>query len=171
METVEMRMNIVEPSADHLTLEEAVQLVGLGDKTLRRALQAGELPRRYVVGARGPHLVFLRSDVEQWMRRRAPRLGARGRRANGHREATELMSPAAHSWAQSLATIAQLQAALEESRSVMAALMARLNQQSAAMVEAQLTIAHLAARLAELDSATHKDVPREPAAVLKPSLS
>jgi len=60
-----MRMNIVEPSADHLTLEEAVQLVGLGDKTLRRALQAGELPRCYVVGARGPHLVFLRADVER----------------------------------------------------------------------------------------------------------
>jgi predicted DNA-binding transcriptional regulator AlpA len=150
MDTLETRMNIVEPSAEHLTLDEAVRIVGLGDKTLRRAVQAGELPRRYVVGARGPHLVFLRADVEKWLDERAVRAGARGRRSPRRAGLTD--APAlGQNWAESLAIVTQLQATLEDNGATMASLMARLAQQSSAMVEAQTTITRLVTRLAELE--------------------
>jgi predicted DNA-binding transcriptional regulator AlpA len=154
MDILETRMNIVEPSAEHLTLDEAVRIVGLGDKTLRRAVQAGELPRRYVVGARGPHLVFLRADVERWLDVRAVRTGARGRRSPRRAGVTDA-APPGQNWAESLAIVTQLQATLEDNGATMASLMARLAQQSSAMAEAQTTITRLVNKLAELEGASH----------------
>jgi predicted DNA-binding transcriptional regulator AlpA len=60
-------MNIGEPSAEDMSLRDAMELAGVSDKTVRRAVRTGELPRRYRVSAHGPQLVFLRADVERWI--------------------------------------------------------------------------------------------------------
>src|SRR5262245_44995924 len=60
-------MNIVEPSAEDVTLRAAMDLAGVSDKTLRRAVHAGELPRRYIQMPRGLQLVFRRAHLERWM--------------------------------------------------------------------------------------------------------
>jgi predicted DNA-binding transcriptional regulator AlpA len=60
-------MNIGEPSAEDISLRDAMELAGVSDRTVRRAVRTGELPRRYRVSAHGPQLVFLRADVERWI--------------------------------------------------------------------------------------------------------
>jgi hypothetical protein len=60
-------MNIVDPSPTDITLDEAVRITGRCAKTLRRAAQEGRLPRRYVMGTRGPQLVFDRVEIAQWL--------------------------------------------------------------------------------------------------------
>ena len=60
-------MNITDPSPDDITLQQATALAGCCAKTIRRAVQDGQLPRRYVMSERGPQLVFARADMDRWI--------------------------------------------------------------------------------------------------------
>jgi CheY-like chemotaxis protein len=134
-------MNIVEPTADDMTLQEAIQIVGCSSaKTLRRAVKAGDLPRRYIMTAHGPQLVFLRADLERWMaqRKRSPR----GRKAAA-------TAPAASVQTVLLGTVRRL---LDEASSLHAAvetLAARLEQQDSQLANARGALDRLAALLTD----------------------
>src|SRR3954462_874074 len=57
-------MNIVDPSPEDVSMQEALQLLNYRSaKTLRGAVQDGNLPRRYIQTARGPALVFRRDEL------------------------------------------------------------------------------------------------------------
>src|SRR5690349_20353471 len=59
-------MNIVQLSPGDIGMREEAALVPRCTKTLRRAVSAGQLPERYVLGPRGLGLVFAREDLERW---------------------------------------------------------------------------------------------------------
>lgn len=134
---------IVERSDHDLTLDEAAYLAGRSPKTLRRAVRSGELPRRYILGPRGPQLVFESAALRAWISARIP---------FGH-------TPAAHhephaqvgtgDVAHLVATVAQLHRALADNRTMLAQLAIRLRDQDGTVAQTQVTIAHLARKLAE----------------------
>src|SRR5579872_4187161 len=67
-------MNIVDRSPDDISITEAAHLAGVvSAKTVRRALADCDLPRRYILTARGPQLVFSRADLERWIAGRKAR--------------------------------------------------------------------------------------------------
>jgi hypothetical protein len=138
---------IVEQTDQDLTLEQAAALARRSPKTLRRAVHSGDLPRRYVLGPRGPQLVFDDGTLRTWIAARMP-IGqeaasyepARTRGETG--DVAELVS-----------TVSQLQRALQENRSVLAQLAARLRDQDGTVLQAQSTIDQLARQLAAHDPA------------------
>ncbi len=69
-------LHIVESNPDDIVIDEVAKQVGCSTKTIRRAVQAGYLPRRYVKGARGLELVFRASEVERWLATRHQRSGS-----------------------------------------------------------------------------------------------
>jgi hypothetical protein len=159
-------MNIVDSSVEDIYLEEAVRLTGRCAKTLRRAVQNGQLPRRYVMSPRGPQLVFARPALEQWRRTRRPETeGRRGRRAEVPVNAATLSQ---QELMESLSRVVRLQTTLDENRAAMARLMSGLAQQAATISDAQATIVRLVGRLADNEagarqnaSSRHADMPGE----------
>jgi hypothetical protein len=136
-----MHMNISDPRQDDVTLQEVAQHAGCTVKTVRRAIQAGQLSRRYVMSARGPQLVFTPAEVEQWLGDRV------GRRRAGHQPAQARGGASQADWAQLSERVMQLHTALLESRTTMAAISAKLSEQDAILVEARDALATLAVRL------------------------
>ncbi|GAC1428309.1 MAG: hypothetical protein NVSMB65_01530 [Chloroflexota bacterium] len=129
-------MNIVEPSTDDLTLVEAVQIIGLGAKTLRRAVQEGHLPRRYALSPRGPQLVFARDDLTQWAREKQERGRGQLDPALG---AAPLPLDARSQMATSV-RVAQLYQALEQSQATLERALAALDRQQALITELSRTM-------------------------------
>ena len=136
---------IVEQTDQDLTLEQAAALARRSPKTLRRAVHSGDLPRRYVLGPRGPQLVFDDGTLRTWIAARVPigqepAPGAPARMRGETGDVAELVS-----------TVSQLQKALQENRSVLAQLAARLRDQDGTVLQAQSTIDQLARQLAAQD--------------------
>jgi hypothetical protein len=150
-----MHMNIVDSSIEDVYLDEAVRLTGRCAKTLRRAVQYGQLPRRYVMSPRGPQLVFARAALEQWQRTRRPEADSRRvRRAEAPVDAAMLTR---QELMESLSRVARLQATLDENRAAMARLMSGLAQQAATISDAQATIVRLVGRLADVEAGPRQD--------------
>lgn len=125
-------MNIVERSTDDLTLDEAVRVAGRCAKTLRRAVQDGQLPRRYAQSPRGPQLVFDRDVLEHWLAGRPGRM-ADGRRAL-HRGLEAL--PAAPGGPSAVtARVVELQYALQRGQDNLERALAALGEQQALLAE------------------------------------
>src|SRR5690349_2362735 len=123
-------MQIVEPTEEDLSLADATRLTGYGsDKTLRRAVHNGELPRLYVQTARGPALVFLRADIERWFAQHR----RRQRAAAPVPEPTDMQSAVRD-------TVCRLSATLTASQAAMAGMLRQLEQQAQQLAMAQSTI-------------------------------
>ncbi|HWE64684.1 MAG TPA: hypothetical protein VHB98_23465, partial [Chloroflexota bacterium] len=101
-------MNITESTAGDVTLQQAATDAGCNAKTIRRAVQDGQLPRRYVMSERGPQLVFTHGDVEQWIAGRASR-----KRSSRHSRPSQ--QETANDWIALAHRVEQLQAVLAES--------------------------------------------------------
>jgi peptidoglycan hydrolase CwlO-like protein len=131
-------MDIVQPTAEDISLEEAAAMARVSTKTVRRATGSGLLPRTYVISPRGPRLVFQRDALDRWLatRHRKPREATPQDRAR----------PGAQdrSWRELRESVAAFQATLESSRQVVARLAAQLQQPdgSAAQAQAALTRLH-----------------------------
>jgi predicted DNA-binding transcriptional regulator AlpA len=138
-------MEIREPSYDDLSVRDVLVFAGVSDKTLRRAVRAGELPRRYILGARGPQLVFRRVDVERW-------LAAHTRRRPRHADVTP--SALARVDATLLDILRPLHAALIRSQEAMADVCAQLEKQAQQVAVARAVIDGLAAQIACADDQT-----------------
>jgi CheY-like chemotaxis protein len=134
-------MNIVEPTSGDVTLNEAIQIAGCASaKTLRRAVKAGELPRRYIVTVHGPQLVFLRADLEHWMAQRK-----RSRR----RRTAPAPAPAAAVQTVLLETVRLLLASSSSLHAAIEALAARLEQQDNQLAYARGALDRLAVLLTD----------------------
>ena len=134
---------IVERADQDLTLEEAAWLAGRSAKTLRRAVHSGGLPRRYVLGPRGPQLMFEQPALRSWIATLVPAGRATISRDGAHSRA------APRDIARMIATLAQLHRALQDNQAMLAQLAARLRDQEGTMVQAQLIIDYLVRKLGE----------------------
>jgi Helix-turn-helix domain len=72
-------MEIVDSSPTDLTVEDAARIAGRSVKTVRRAVHAGQLPMRYVLGLRGPQLVFQPFEIARWQAGRSSTGDARAK--------------------------------------------------------------------------------------------
>jgi hypothetical protein len=136
-------MTNIERSPEDITIRDAMRLAGVSDQLLRRALQRGELPRRYVQTARGLQLVFQRAALQRWIAgRRAPRR----RRAVVRVMPTPAVSPVTL-----LDALRQLGRALTEALAAMADLSVQLAQQQDQLTDLCKAIAGLAAPLSVLE--------------------
>ena len=140
-------MNIVDASAGDITLDEAARLASRSAKTLRRAVQSGTLPRRYVIGERGPQLVFDRVDLDHWLRGRVGKSRVRRRSKRQHEEPTNQPN-----WPDFLATVANLQIALNENSAGILQLTIALRDQANAMIDAEKALEHLTVKLDDLEA-------------------
>lgn len=82
-------MNIVDPSPDDITIRKAAAAARLSEKSLRRAVQAGLLPRRYVYSKHGLQLVFRPGEVERWLTEQPVRRRTRTPRTSDRQSAIE----------------------------------------------------------------------------------
>jgi hypothetical protein len=132
-------MTIIDPSPDHITIKEATRLAGVSDKLIRRALRRGMLPRRYVLTARGPQLVFTRGDLERW----------RAQYTTRRRQGEAAPEPAA-AHAALLDALWRLEHTLAQSQAGLVDLSAQLAQQQDELVGVRAAIGSLAAAMAVL---------------------
>jgi hypothetical protein len=126
-------------------VQDAARIAGRSVKTVRRAVHAGQLPMRYVLGLRGPQLVFQPDEIERWQVERtaagvttAP-VGRRRQRGPGRKQS----GPEAK--------VGTLIAVVEEQRAMIAFLTERLAQQEERLDKALALLAELASRLREPD--------------------
>lgn len=133
-------MDIVQRATDDLTLREAVALTGLGAKTIRRAVRAGTLPRRYSACLQGLQLVIARPALEQWLRDASPRRQARRTSGDPH---TASLLPAG--------LLAEMSAAAIVSAATLKELARAVKREAATVTALQKQIAALQQRLAALD--------------------
>jgi predicted DNA-binding transcriptional regulator AlpA/uncharacterized coiled-coil protein SlyX len=131
-------LHIVESNPDDIVIDEVARRVGCSTKTIRRAVQAGYLPRRYVKGARGLELVFRSSEVERWLATRHQRLGSLGNGANG---LDSLGTPGA-----------SLSLQLREARGILEARQDAVDRLSRGLLEAQQSLDKLSQQLDTLAS-------------------
>jgi uncharacterized coiled-coil protein SlyX/predicted DNA-binding transcriptional regulator AlpA len=123
-------LHIVESNPDDIVIDDVASRVGCSTKTIRRAVQAGYLPRRYVKGARGLELVFRTSEVERWLATRHHRLGSS---ANGQDAAAS--------------TGASLNLQLREARAILEARQDAVDRLSRGLLEAQQSLDKLSQQL------------------------
>jgi predicted DNA-binding transcriptional regulator AlpA/uncharacterized coiled-coil protein SlyX len=126
-------LHIVESNPDDIVIDEVARKVGCSTKTIRRAVQAGYLPRRYVKGARGLELVFRSSEVERWLATRHQRLASA---ANGAGGLDSLGTPGA-----------PLSLQLREARAILEARQDALDRLSRGLLEAQQSLDKLSQQL------------------------
>jgi hypothetical protein len=142
-------MQIVKPTDEDLSLADATRLTGYGaEKTLRRAVRAGELPRRYIMTARGPALVFRRADVERWS----------AQRRQGRRQRAAVPTPVptmTHSAV--LDAVCRMNETLTSSRTAIAGMLRQLEQHEQQLGSARATIDRLRAQLAHADAPARQD--------------
>jgi predicted DNA-binding transcriptional regulator AlpA len=131
-------LHIVESNPDDIVIDEVAKKVGCSTKTIRRAVQAQQLPRRYVKGARGLELVFRTSEVERWLATRHQRSAAL---ANGAGGLDSLGTPGA-----------PLSLQLREARALLEARQAKVDQLSRGLLEAQQSLDKLSQQLDTLAS-------------------
>jgi len=140
-------MEIVQPTTEDISLEEAAVLARVSTKTLRRAAAAGILPRTYVISERGPRLVFQRDLFDQWLaaRRRKPR--------RAPTSSPGLAQPAGHraSWEEVRESVVAFQSTLESSRQAIDQLATQLQRQDSSAAQAQATLAKLHETLAAVN--------------------
>jgi hypothetical protein len=141
-------MNIVEPSPEDVTLRAAMDLAGVSDKTLRRAVHAGELPRHYIQTPRGLQLVFRRADLERWMAAHTRR-----RRVVVPPPAPPVIHAAVRD------AVLPLIAVLDRAQAAMAAVFRQLERHEQQLASARTTIDRLIAQLADADGAVAKAAP------------
>lgn len=122
-------MEIVENTPNDLTVHDVARLAGRSVKTVRRAVHAGQLPMRYVLGLRGPQLVFLPEEIEHWQLKRTD--GRRKPRAARKRRTGSARGSGA---------TAALRAALEEQRAIIDQLSAKLGDQEIRLSRLQAMI-------------------------------
>jgi hypothetical protein len=132
-------MTIIEPSPEHITIKEATRLAGVSDKLIRRALQRGVLPRRYVLTGRGPQLVFTRGELERW----------RAHCATRRRNVATAPEPAADH-AKLVDALGRLERTLAQSQAGLVDLSAQLAQQHDELTGVRTAIGCLAALIAAL---------------------
>ena len=149
-------MKIVDPSADDLTIQQAAAIACCNAKTLRRAVQAGQLPRHYRMSRHGLQLVFRQGEVEQWMARREPVRHTARQPADHGLEYED-------TWAALPALLARLQARLGESHEAIAQLSARIEDQDRLIERAQATITALSQSLQQRDAASAPAAPAQDA--------
>jgi predicted DNA-binding transcriptional regulator AlpA len=153
-------MEIVEPSTNQISLEEAAHLAGVSTKTVRRAAVAGQLPRSYVLSERGPRLVFQRDDLDRWLARRHRKpYHASAAPSRTHREAVR------PSWEEMRESVAAFQATLDASRRTIADLVARLQRPNSDAAQAQERLAKLNETLAAVSQRIEQQatvLPAEP---------
>jgi Helix-turn-helix domain len=137
-------MNFVESCPGDLSVQDVARLAGRSVKTVRRAVHAGQLPMRYVLGLRGPQLVFQPEEIERWHGQRIA-AGVASTRSGRHRS----RRPARRKTS-SIPKAAMLLALAEEQRSMVAFLTERLSYQEVRIDTAQQMLAELSAQLATL---------------------
>ena len=123
-------------------------MAGCNAKTLRRAIQAAQLSRHYLLSPHGPQLVFHPEELKQWIARR------QSSRPTPERQ-TEIPPSTDEGWSELPELLAGLQARLGESRSMMERLAARIEDQDRLIDRAHATIVALAASLRERDLPAH----------------
>lgn len=137
-------MNIVPSTPDDVTLQEAARLAERSTKTLRRAVQDGHLVRRYVLGPRGPQLVFNQTELLTWLGGKAARRHtvSRGNTSGAltRQEYTSLVE-----------RVAQLHETLDEIGMAVAHLTTKVQEQDMAITTAQVALATLAGRISGLE--------------------
>jgi hypothetical protein len=143
-------MNIVELSEDDIMLEQAAQMANRSTKTVRRAVQDGLLPRRYVMGPRGPQLVFRRPELDRWLEVRSRR-GSDGAEGSGRGGASR------EDWAAFRSVVLQLRNTLEESRASIAHIASRLHDQNEALSQTQASVGALEERLTALEALAREE--------------
>jgi septal ring factor EnvC (AmiA/AmiB activator) len=127
-------------------------LAGVSDQLIRRALQRGELPRRYVQTTCGLQLVFQRAALQRWIAgRRAPRR---------RRAAVRVMPAPAVLPVTLLDALQQLGRTLAQAQAAMANVSAQLAQQQDQLTGLGEAISGLAAQLAALEAAADARSPR-----------
>lgn len=136
-------MHTIEPSTGDISLEDAAEMVRCSTKTVRRAVGEDRLPRRYVMGARGPMLVFRRDELERWMgsRTRKPR------RPNG----ASRPAPMRRSWTELHESVVALQASLDASRTALTRLTARMQRPDVTARRTEDTIVRLSETLTAIE--------------------
>ncbi len=142
---VECKMNVVELSPDDITMQEAAARSGFCEKTLRRAVQRGQLPRRYTHSAHGPQLVFGLVDLDRWLAQRPHRPYGPGLRQ--HRPALA----AEPSLAEIRRTVVHMQASLDNNHMAIMQLARQVQSQVNVLHEMQAAIALLATQLTSHD--------------------
>jgi hypothetical protein len=143
-------MDIVEPSADDVGIRDAMALAGVSAKTLRRAVHAGELPRRYSPGEHGLQLVFPRAAVERW---------SAAHRRRRRAAAPPSPAPAAVMHSAVLDAVWRMNASLTRSRAAMADVSRQLEQHEQHLTSARLLLDRLTVQLASAgrDAAQQQD--------------
>lgn len=136
-----MYMNISDPHSDDVTLQEVAHHAGCTVKTVRRAIQAGQLSRRYVMSPRGPQLVFTPAEVDAWIGERT------GRRRTRQQPGQGCGGAATADWSRLSEQVAQLQALLAQSCAAITALSAQVVAQHDELAEVRSAVGTLTARL------------------------
>ncbi|MDB5057549.1 MAG: hypothetical protein JWO59_1021 [Chloroflexi bacterium] len=135
-------MEIVDACPNDLTVQDVARIAGRSVKTVRRAVHAGQLPMRYVLGLRGPQLVFQPEEIERWQVQRTSgaTLAKAGRkRQRGGSRKLPGVAP----------KVAALVALLEEQKSTISYLTERLAEQEARLDKASALLAELVSRLGD----------------------
>jgi hypothetical protein len=132
-------MTIIEPSPELITIKEAMHLSRVSDKLIRRALQRGALPRRYVLTARGPQLVFTRGELACWRAQYTTR-----------RRTVEAAPELAAGHAALLDALRRLEGTFVQSHTGLVDLCAQLAQQQEELNGVRAAIGSLAASIAAL---------------------
>jgi hypothetical protein len=140
---INLHMEIVDTSPTDLTVEDAARIAGRSIKTVRRAVHAGQLPMRYVLGLRGPQLVFQPFEVAHWQSGRAATGELRAKTATRPRPRQPGMRSARAS------SVEALLATVEEMSATIAELGRRLADQECKLDSANSLLAELARKLEE----------------------
>jgi uncharacterized coiled-coil protein SlyX len=135
-------MEIVDACPNDLTVQDAARIAGRSVKTVRRAVHAGQLPMRYVLGLRGPQLVFQPEEIERWQVQRSTGTSAVKPGRRRQRGGTRKQSGVAPK-------VAALVTVLEEQKSTITYLTDRLAEQESRLDKAQALLAELVSRLGD----------------------
>ncbi len=126
-------------------------------KTLRRAIDKGELPKRYAVGENGPQLIVAPGELEAWLDRRVSTPPPLDKPVStGHMDTMDRVG---------LSMVSTLQAALDQAvRSAVVPLVDELHATRTELGDAREQLGQARARAAQLEAqlATHQAARRYP---------
>jgi hypothetical protein len=137
-------MHIVDARPGDISLHEIAGRADCAEKTVRRAIAAGELPRRYVVSPRGPQLVFSPAEVKQWLEVRSNRHQRRSAAGAGTPNDVDVAAMARR--------LAEIGALAQEQMATIGALQAEQFARDRTLADVRATIVGLAARLNALEA-------------------
>lgn len=160
-------MTIIEALPEHLDIAASAALAGCSTKTIRRAVADEHLPRRYVMGPRGPQLVFLREELEAWAARPARRHRST-RPANGHARWVD-DGPLSADSATLTEQIAHLQGVVDLTYEMIRRLSDHIEEQDSTLAASRAAIERMANAFARLERRLHN--PRTSSRGLAPPLT